>query len=64
MTDAFKNTSQDKTKTVTETSIKNNKVLHILNKKFLELMNDNGMIAPYLASCLAHLFKPENKSHI
>ena len=31
-------------------------------KKFLELMNDKGMITPYLASSLVILFKPENKS--
>ena len=26
-------------------------------------MNDTGTIAPYLASSLVNLFKPENKSH-
>ena len=31
-------------------------------KFFFELMNDKGMIAPYLASSLVNLFKPENKS--
>ena len=28
----------------------------------MELLNDKGMIAPYLASSLVNLFKPENKS--
>ena len=45
-----------------ETSIKNNKSIENLNEKILELMNDKGMIAPYLASSLVNLFKPENKS--
>ena len=62
MTDAIKNTSQDKTKTKTETFIKNNKVLENLNEKILDLMNDKGMIAHTLASSLVNLFKPENKS--
>ena len=30
-------------------------------KKILELMNDKGLISPYLASSLVNLFKPENK---
>ena len=47
MTDAFKNTSQDITKTRTETSVKNNKLLEILKEKFSDLMNDKGMIAPF-----------------
>ena len=63
MTDAIKNTSQDITKTITETSIENNKVLENLNEKFLNLVNDEGMIAHALASSLVNLFKPENKCH-
>ena len=31
-------------------------------KKFLELMNDNGMIASYLTSSLVEVFKKDNKS--
>ena len=45
-----------------ETSIKNNKSIENLNEKILELMNDKGMIAPYLASSIVNLFKAENKS--
>ena len=63
MTDAIKNTSEKITKTLTENSINNNKAKENLNEKILELMNDKGMIAPYLASSLVNLFKPENKSH-
>ena len=62
MTDAIKNTSENITKTLTENSVNNNKAIENLNEKFLELMNDKGMITPYLASSLVNLFKPENKS--
>ena len=62
LTDTLKKTSGNETKTITETSINNNKALSNLNEKVLELMNDKGMIAPYLASSLVNLFKPENKS--
>ena len=33
-----------------------------MNENFLELMNDKGMIDPYLASSLVILFTPEHKS--
>ena len=62
MTDAIKNTSENITKTLTEISINNNKAIENLNEKILELMNDKGLISPYLASSLVNLFKPENKS--
>ena len=62
MTDAIKNTSENITKILTENSINNNKAIENLNEKFLELMDERGMIAPYLASSLVNLFKPENKS--
>ena len=62
ITKSLENTSENKTKTITETSIRNNKAISDLNEKFSELMNDKGMIAPYLATSLVNLFKPENKS--
>ena len=62
MTDAIKNTSETITKTLTENSINNNKAIENLKEKILELMNDKGLISPYLASSLVNLFKPENKS--
>ena len=62
VTISLENTSQDITKTLTENSINNNKPIENLNGKILELMNDKGMITPYLASSLVNLFKPENKS--
>ena len=62
MTDAIKNTSENITKILTENSIKNNKAIDNLNEKILKLMNDKGMVFPYIASSLVNLFKPEKKS--
>ena len=62
MTDAIKNTSEKITKTLTGNFTDNNKAIENLNDKILELMNHKGMIAPYLASSLVNLFKPENRS--
>ena len=65
ITKSLENTSEKTTKTLTETSIKNNKAISDLNEKILELMDEKGLIAPYLASSLTSLvnrFKPENKS--
>ena len=62
MTDVIKNTSENIAKTLTEKSNINNKAIENLNEKILELMNDRGMIAPYLAFFLVNLFKPENRS--
>ena len=60
MTDAIKNTSENITKTLTENSINNNNTIENLNEKVLELMNDKGMLAQYLASSLVNLLKSEN----
>ena len=62
VTESLKNTSENVTKTLIETSNNNNKALENLNEKILEIMNNNGLIAPYLASSLVNLFKPENES--
>ena len=62
MTDAIKNTSETITKTLTENSINNNKAIENLNEKILELMDEKGMIAPYLISSLSNVFNLENKS--
>ena len=62
VTKSLENTSENITKTLTENSINNNKTIENLNEKILELMNNNGLIAPYLASSLVNLFKTENKS--
>ena len=62
LTDTIKDVSENITKTLTENSNKNNKAIENLNEKILELMKDSGLIAPYLASSLVIVFKPENKS--
>ena len=62
MTDAIKDTSENLTKFNTENSINNNKAIENINERILELMDDKGLIAPYLASSLVILFKLENKS--
>ena len=58
----FKSTSENITKTITQTSNKNNKALKNINEKVLGLKNDKGMIALTLASSLVIPFTPENKS--
>ena len=62
LTDTLKKTSENITKTITENSINNNKAIENLNEKILELMNDKGLIAPYLTSSLVEVFKKDNKS--
>ena len=62
MTEAIKSTSENITKTLTENSINNNKAIENLNEKILELMDEKGMIAPYLVSSLSNVFNLENKS--
>ena len=64
LTDTIKNTSENVTKTISETSIKNNKAISDIKKKIIEVMNEKGVIAPYLASSLINLFKPENKNNL
>ena len=62
LTDTIKDVSENIKKTLTENSNNNNKAIENLNEKILELMNDSGLIAPYLASSLVNDFKPENRS--
>ena len=47
VTKSIENTSQDITKTITETSLKNNEAIEYLNDKLLEIMNDRGILASY-----------------
>ena len=56
-------TSQDITKTITETSIKNNQAIENLNNKLLEIMNDRGIIASCLLSPPSKITNHENTSH-
>ena len=60
VTKSLENTSQGITKTLTETSIKNNQAIEILNNKLLEIMKDRGILASYLMSPLSKITNSEN----
>ena len=62
VTKSLENASQNITKTITETSIKNNQATENLNKKLLEIMNDRGILAIYLMSLLSKITNPEKAS--
>ena len=59
-TDTIKTTSKNLTKTITETSINNNKAQEILNDKILEIMNDMSITSSYLLSPLSKITNPGN----
>ena len=59
LTDTVKNTSENITKTITESSKENNLALEGLNNKLLEIMNDRGILASYLMSPLSKTTNPE-----
>ena len=63
VTRSLENTSQDITKTITETSIENNQAIENLNIKFLEIMNDRGILDTYSMSLLSKINNPENSNH-
>ena len=60
VTKSLENTSQDITKTIMETSLKNNQAIENLNNNILEIMNDRGIKSSYLLSPLSKIFNPEN----
>ena len=60
VTKSIEITSQDITKTITETSLKNNEAIENLNDKLLEIMIDRGILATYLMSPLSKITNPEN----
>ena len=60
ITKSLEKTSQDITKTITESSITNNKAIENLNNKLLEIMKDRGILASYLMSPLSKISNPEN----
>ena len=64
VTDTIKDTSPDITKTLRETSNESNKAKEKFYEKGLDLINEEGIIAPYLASFLVNLFNPEKKIHL
>ena len=59
---SLENTSENLTKAITESSIKNNQAKENLNNKLLEIMNDRGILATYLMSLLSKITNPENSS--
>ena len=62
VTKSLEKTSHDITKTITESSITNNKAMKNLNNKLLEIMNDRVILATYLMSPLSKITNPENSS--
>ena len=62
VTKSLENTSQDITKTITESSKKNNQAMENLNNKLLEIMNDRGILASYLMSPLSKITNSEKTS--
>ena len=62
VTKSLENTSENLTKAVTETSIKNNQAVENKNINLLEIMNDRGILATYLMSPLSRITNPENAS--
>ena len=63
VTKSLENTSENLTKAITETSIKNNQAIENINNNLLEIMNDRGILATYLMSPLSRITNPENASH-
>ena len=57
---SFENTSENLTKAITETSIKNNLAIENINNNLLEIINDRGILATYLMSPLSRITNPEN----
>ena len=62
VTKSLENTSENLTKAITETSIKNNLAIENMNNNLLETMNDRGTLATYLMSPLSRITNPENSS--
>ena len=62
VTKSLKNTSENLTKAITETSIKNNLAIENINNSLLEIMNDRGKLATYLMSPLSRITNPDNAS--
>ena len=62
VTKKIKNVSEDVSKTMMITSEENIQASENLNNKFLEIMNDRGILAIYLMSPLSKITNPENSS--
>ena len=64
VTKSLENTSQDITKTITETSIESNKAIENLNNKLFEILSDRGVLVSFLMSPLSKINNPENTSQV
>ena len=64
VTKSLENTSENLTKAIAETSIKNIKAIENLNNKLLEIMNDRGILASYLISPLSKITNQENTTQL
>ena len=62
VTKSLKDTSENITNAITESSLKNNLAIQNINNILLEKMNDRGILATYLMSPLSRLTNPENSS--
>ena len=62
VTKSLENTSENLTKAITETSIKNNLAIENINNNLLEIMNDRGILETYLMSPLPRITNPDNTS--
>ena len=62
VTKSLKNTSENITNAITDSSVKNNQAIENVNNKLLEIMNDRGILATYLMSPLSRITNPENSS--
>ena len=62
VTKSLENTSENLTKAVRETSIKNDLAIENINNNLLEIMNDRGKLATYLMSPLSRITNPDNAS--
>ena len=62
VTKSLENTSENLTKAISETSIKNNLAIENINNNLFEIMNDRGILATYLKSPLSKITNPENSS--
>ena len=59
VTKSLESTSQDITKTVTETSIENIPSIEKINNTLLEILFDRGILASYLMSPLSKITNPK-----
>ena len=62
VTKSLENTSENLTKAITETSIKNNLAKENINNNLLEILNDRGILATYLMSPLSGITNLDNTS--